>query len=202
MAARCRPCRANFYHFLHAKNVCLRCETFFVTLTSQVSLSLYMSHHAGLLSRVLQIQNIAAYKRLKPLESYKVALDQKPHPKVEKLQISHGFYTRLEGICSCMQHLTSWNVEWMRKIFLRWKQTVERMQRWACNRPISSQPFSAGCHGNRNWRPIWKVAWWASVSCRRSRMYGIQCKVVQFCSVIPNSTAFFCRNLSHVGGNE
>ena len=25
-------------------------------------------------------------------------------------------------------------------------------------RPISSQPFSAGCHGNRNWRPIWKVA--------------------------------------------
>ena len=58
-------------------------------------------------------------------------------------------------------------------------------------RPISSQPFSAGCHGNRNWWPIWKVAWWARVSCRRSRMYGIQCKVVQFCSVIPNSTAFF-----------
>ena len=24
----------------------------------------------------------------------------------------------------------------------------------AAYRPISSQPFSAGCHGNRNWRPI------------------------------------------------
>ena len=59
------------------------------------------------------------------------------------------------------------------------------------NRPISSQPFSAGCHGNRNWRPIWKVAWWARVSCRRSRMYGIQCKLVQFCPVIPYLTAFF-----------
>ena len=58
-------------------------------------------------------------------------------------------------------------------------------------RPISSQPFSAGCHGNRNWRPIWKVAWWARVSCRRSRMYGIQCKLVQFCPVIPDSTVFF-----------
>ena len=58
-------------------------------------------------------------------------------------------------------------------------------------RPISSRPFSAGCHGNRNWRPIWKVAWWARVSCRRSRMYGIQCKLVQFCPVIPYSTAFF-----------
>ena len=58
-------------------------------------------------------------------------------------------------------------------------------------RPISSQPFSAGCHGNRNWRPIWKVAWWARVSCRRSRMYGIQCKIMQFCPVIPYSTAFF-----------
>ena len=59
------------------------------------------------------------------------------------------------------------------------------------HRPISSQPFSTGCHGNRNWRPIWKVAWWARVSCRRSRMNGIQCKIVQFCPVIPNSTAFF-----------
>ena len=69
-------------------------------------------------------------------------------------------------------------------------------------RPISSQPFSAGCHGNRHWRPIWKVAWWARVSCRRSRMYGIQCKLVQFCPVIPYSTTFFfCRNLSHVGGS-
>ena len=58
-------------------------------------------------------------------------------------------------------------------------------------RPISSQPFSAGCHGNRNWRPIWKVAWWARVSCRRSRMYGIQCKLVQFCPVAPYLTAFF-----------
>ena len=58
-------------------------------------------------------------------------------------------------------------------------------------RPISSQPFSAGCHGNRNWRPIWKVAWWARISCRRSRMYGIQCKLVQFCPVISYSTAFF-----------
>ena len=58
-------------------------------------------------------------------------------------------------------------------------------------RPISSQPFSAGCHGNRNWRPIWNVAWWARVSCGRSRMYGIQCKLVQFCPVIPYSTAFF-----------
>ena len=58
-------------------------------------------------------------------------------------------------------------------------------------RPISSQPFSAGCHGNRNWRPIWKVAWWARVSCRRSRMYGIQCKLVQFCPLIPYSTVFF-----------
>ena len=28
-------------------------------------------------------------------------------------------------------------------------------------------------------------------SCRRSRMYGIQCKLVQFCPVIPYSTAFF-----------
>ena len=36
--------------------------------------------------------------------------------------------------------------------------------------PLSSQPFSAGCHGNRNWRPIWKVAWWARVSCRPSRI--------------------------------
>ena len=53
-------------------------------------------------------------------------------------------------------------------------------------RPISSQPFSAGCHGNQNWWPIWKVAWWARVSCRRSRMYGIQCKLVQFCPVIPH----------------
>ena len=58
-------------------------------------------------------------------------------------------------------------------------------------RPISSQPFSAGCHGNRNWRPIWKVAWWARVSCRRSRMYGIRCTLVQFCPVIPYSTASF-----------
>ena len=61
----------------------------------------------------------------------------------------------------------------------------------ALYRPISSQPFSAGCHGNRNWRPIWKVAWWARVSCRRSRMYGIQCKLVRFCPVIPHLTAFF-----------
>ena len=58
-------------------------------------------------------------------------------------------------------------------------------------RPISSQSFLAGCHGNRNWRPIWKLAWWARVSCRRSRMYGIQCQLVQFCRVIPYSTAFF-----------
>ena len=31
----------------------------------------------------------------------------------------------------------------------------------------------------------------ARVSCRRSRMYGIQCKLVRFCPVIPYSTAFF-----------
>ena len=64
-------------------------------------------------------------------------------------------------------------------------------ERYPLYRPISSQPFSASCHGNRNWRPIWKVAWWARVSCRRSRMYGIQCKLVQFALSFPTRLPFF-----------
>ena len=68
-------------------------------------------------------------------------------------------------------------------------------------RPISSQPFSAGCHGNRNWRPIWKVAWWARGSCRRSRMYGIQCKLAQFWAPpFLSRPSFFGRNRFLGGG--
>ena len=78
----------------------------------------------------------------------------------------------------------------MSKVIWKWNwRATWLIQKSSCwYRPISSQPFSAGCHGNRNWRPIWKVAWWARVSCHRSRMYV---KPVQFCPVIPYSTAFF-----------
>ena len=72
------------------KHVCLHFETTLWYSQSQVSLSLYMSHRtgSGLLSRVLQIQNIA----------YKPPSENKPHQKVEKLHISRGFYTRLYGM--------------------------------------------------------------------------------------------------------
>ena len=57
--------------------------------------------------------------------------------------------------------------------------------------------FKSAIFGRLSWKSklIWKVAWWARVSCRRSKMYGIQCKLVQFCPVIPHSTVFFSFSL-------